>query len=149
MHPLNCWREVTKHSILKHIAASTATETENWEAAYMYHSRQSNRNRNWIERQTTREIDQKNSEKGQTSPGETAVPIFARQSRCVQKTQHDSTLYNQANLVEYNTGLSKRSTKEKIVENKRTGKACQHYVPLKVGAISKDLKTPNYLNIIY
>lgn len=50
-------------------------------------------------------------------------------------------VYNQANHVEHKTGSLKRSTKENIVENKCTGKAHQHYVPLSSALLLKILKS--------
>lgn len=92
--------------------------------------------------------EKKKGEKGKTSPGEIAVPIFARQpctpnicSNPDALRRRSMIVYNQANHVEHKTGSLKRSTKEKIVENKCTGKACQHYVPLSSALLLKILKS--------
>lgn len=85
MHPLN--------STLKHIAMSTATETEKLRSSiHLPFSAIKLKQKLGRRTKTTGEGSprKKKREKGKTSPGEIAVPIFARQPRCTPNSVQPS-----------------------------------------------------------
>lgn len=48
-HPLNCWIEVKKIQYWNILPCPQQQKLKSWEAASIYHSLQSNWNRNWVE----------------------------------------------------------------------------------------------------
>lgn len=140
MHPLNCWIEVKKIQYWNRLPCPQQQKLKSWEAASIYHSLQSNSNRNWVEGLKPQEREAPRKKK--RGEGKNKSWRNSSSNICPSTQVHSQYLlnpdalrrcsmivYNQANHVEHKTGSLKRSTKEKIVENKCTGKARQHYVP--------------------